>query len=271
MLKSLGLIFLTLFLMNGCGLTKDQDVNNDDKINEDLQPIATNCADNVENAYGCYGPTKTFGVGALTIINGGWSIYAMSTLPVSTQSRYFDVYKYGYEFLDDGIVYKYDATGITVLTWGVSSKGDAITISEEGTYKYVGRFNDVSCFEVSNELIDESIKMCNEGSVDLSHKNDAGYYFGQDVTFGNYTHGDYIVVGDWQVISDQITETVTLDSNGTTSNGAEWGVRKDGKSIMIDDKSYLVYKYPRSESCIDTFELSGNIITASQIKLCKVN
>ena len=113
MLKSLGLIFLTLFLMNGCGLTKDQDVNNDDKINEDLQPIATNCADNVENAYGCYGPTKTFGVGALTIINGGWSIYAMSTLPVSTQSRYFDVYKYGYEFLDDGIVYKYDATGIT--------------------------------------------------------------------------------------------------------------------------------------------------------------
>ena len=269
-MKALILIFLTLLLMSGCGLTKDDDINNDDNTNETLKPIATNCADNVENAYGCYGPTKTFGVGALTIVNGSWSIYTMSTLPVSTQSRYFDVYKYGYEFLDDGIVYKYDATGITILTWGVSSKGDAITISGDGTYTYIGRFNDVNCFEVSNGQIDESIKMCNESSVDLSHKNDAGYYFGQNVTFGNYTHGNYIAVGDWQVISDQIA-TVTLDSNGTTSNGAQWGVRKDGKSIMIDDKSYLIYKYPNSEDCIETFELSGEIITASQIKLCKQN
>jgi len=255
--------------MSGCGLTKDEDVNNDDNTNETLQPIATNCADNVENSYGCYGPTKTFGVGALTIIDGGWSIYTMSTLPVSTQSRYFDTYKYGYEFLDNGTVFKRDATGTNILTWGVNSKGDALTISGDGTYTYKGRFNDVDCFEVTNELIDESIKMCNESSVVMTQENSAGYY-GEDVVLGNYTHGRYFATGTWKVISDQIF-TVTLDANGTTSNGAEWGVRKDGKSITIDDKSYLIYKYPKSEYCMDAFELHGDVITSQTWTLCPMD
>jgi len=267
-LKSLILIFLTLFLMTGCGLTKEEDVNNDDNTNETLKPIATNCVDDVENAYGCYGPVKTFGVGALTIADGVWSIYTMSTLPVSTQSRYFDIFKYGYEFLDNGTVFKYDATGTNLLSWGVSPTGDAVTISGEGTYTYIGRFNDNNCFEVSNEQIDESIKMCQEYEVDQSHQNSAGFY-GENVEFGNYTHGDYLAVGEWQIIGDQAT-TVTLDKNGTTSNGGEWGVSEFGKRIIVDDTSYLIYKYPKSESCLETFELLGESITSQTWKFCKL-
>ena len=267
--KTLTIFFLTGWLIAGCGLV-DTDTVNDDNIDDNLKPIATNCADNVENAYGCYGDTKTFGVGALKITGGVWSIYSMSTLPVGTQSESYDTYEYGYKFDGDGTAFKRSdtATYSESLKWGVSQSGDQLTVSSDGTYVYEGRFgNDKNCFKVSNKLVGESIKMCSEDSVDTSHKNSAGYY-GNGVTFGNYTHGNYEIVGKWEITGTN-SITVTLDSNGTTSNGGEWGVSEDGKRIGIDGVNYLVHKYPKSEDCIEVFELIGETITPQIRKMCK--
>lgn len=267
--KTLTVFFLTAWVVTGCGLI-ETDAVNDDNVDDTLKPIATNCADNVENAYGCYGDTKTFGVGALKITGGVWSIYSMSTLPVGTQSEYFDTYEYGYRFSGDGTVFKRSdtATYSESLKWGVNQSGDRLTVSRDGTYVYEGRFgNNKNCFKVSNKEVGESIKMCNEDSIDTSHQNSAGYY-GDSVAFGNYTHGSYQAVGTWEIAGANPV-VVTLDSNGTTSNGGEWGVSEDGKRIEIDSIKYLVHKYPKSQECLEVFELVGDIITPQIWKMCR--
>jgi len=256
-------------MVAGCGVIKTDAVN-DDNVDDSLKPIATNCADNVENAYGCYGEAKTFGVGALKIVDGVWSVYSMSTLPVGTQSEYYDRYEYGYRFDKDGTAFKRKdtATYSKSLKWGVSQSGDKLTVSGDGVYIYEGRFgNNKNCFKVSNKEAGESIKMCNEKSVDMGHKNGAGYY-GGNINFGNYTHGDFRAAGTWEITGSS-SIVVVLDDNGTTSNGGNWGVSEDGKRIEIDGVSYLAYKYPKSEECVEAFELAGEIITPQVWKMCK--
>ena len=261
--------------ITGCGLTKDEDSAsaNDDQVKDNFTPNGTNCVDNIENAFGCYGATKT--LANRKVIEGVWSVYTVSTMPVANQSIYYDTYKLGYQFLSDGTAFKHDATATysKILTWGVDPTGKEITISNDGTYKIDTQFfNDLNCFKATNSQIGEDIKICNESVLSTGTQNSAGYY-GNTVRYGNYSHGNILAVGTWSITkTGQINSVkVTLDSNGTTSNGAQWGISPDGKRITIDDKSYLAYKYPESLECITSFELSGDIILPQTWELCKVN
>ena len=262
-------ILLLSLILGGCRQLDDED---DSSVNEDFTPVASNCTNSLENAYGCYGSDKTLGNEDLD--TGVWSVYARSYIGTDYEDVVYDTYVYGYRFLEDGTAFERDATASysNVRSWGIDDDGASITISDRGTYTITGQFTNDECFEVTNDTQDETMKLCPEPLNDTSESNGVGY-IGGTVTFGNYVHGDWTVAGDWTVegysSTSQTQTSVALDADGTTSNDGEWGVSDDGKWLQIDDDPYLVYKYFKSSDCIAVFELSGEFVTSRTLKLCK--
>lgn len=268
------LIPLFILLLAGCGRI-EKDVQDGTTIEPDL-PQAANCVGTDENAYGCYGAeTVLFGK---KIVKGVWSVYEQSNIENVNHNIFYDRYKRGYDFREDGTAFtrtmRETADFSVPYQWGVSDDGKTLNVEDGNSYVYQGIFaNDSNCFEVTRDTT--TVKLCNESLVDMTHENEMGYY-GADVAFGNLTHYNLKGVGTWKIAPYDSSNggsetTVTLTEDGNTSNGGHWGVSADGKVMGIDGIRYLVYQYldPYSDQCIAVFELSDGRITSTTWKLCK--
>lgn len=265
--------FLTLFvalLLSGC---KVEEVEDGTTINQDAVPAA-NCIGLSENTYGCYGADSVFN--GKIIVDGLWSLYTQSNVENVGNETFYDRYKRGYTFRDDGSVFMREQTEdfIYFREWGIDDDGVELTLSDGVTYTYQAVFaNDSNCFLVTQEDGTDA-KLCSESFVDFDGENGSGY-FGANVTFGNLTHYFLNAVGTWTIApydsgNTGTTLTVTLQADGTTTDGSEWGVSEDGKVMTIDGISYLAYQFlnDSDSDCIATFELSGGVITSTTWKLC---
>lgn len=258
-------------LAAGCG--RIEEVEDGVTIDQDVPPAA-NCINLNENSYGCYGSDKVFF--GKKIVEGIWSVYTQSNLQNASNETFYDRYQHGYDFRDDGSAFKrqQSETYTYFQEWGVDDEGTTLKVSDGNTYVYESVFaNDSDCLQVSQN--GETVKLCHESFVDRTNENDAGYY-GDSVTFGNLTNFYISAVGDWSIAPYDDSNTgetvaVTLDSDGTTSGGGQWGVSADGKTMSIDGTSYLVYQYLKENNrgCIAVFELSGGFTTSTTWKLCK--
>ncbi len=263
-------VLLMAGLFVGCG--KIEDKVQDGSTVDQPTPPAANCVNLNENEYGCYGSDKVFH--GRRIVDGFWSLYTQSNVANVGNVVFYDRYKMGYDFREDGTAFKRQQTSdyVDFVEWGVNNDGTKIRTGDGNTFAYKAVFSsDADCFEV--DYNGKSAKLCNEKPVDESFKNAAGYY-GDKVKFGNLTYYNFDAVGKWTIAPYQIdgnTTTVTLDANGTTSRGGIWGVSADGKLISIDGVSYLVYQYLDGDdsNCIAVFETAGLNITSRTWKLCK--
>lgn len=260
-----------VLLLSGC---RTEEVEDGATIDQDAVPAA-NCVSLSENAYGCYGSDSVFN--GKTVVDGVWSLYTQSNVENVGNNTFFDRYKRGYTFRDDGSVFMREQTAdfIYFREWGIDDDGVKITLSDGATYTYKAVFaNDSDCFQVTQEDGTDA-KLCSEVFVDSDGENGSGF-FGANVTFGNLTHYYFDAVGTWTISpydssNTGATLTVTLQADGTTTDSGEWGVSEDGKVMTIDGVSYLTYQYLDSSGsdCIATFELSGGVITSTTWKLCR--
>jgi len=260
-----------LLVLAGCGRI---DTTIDGSTVDEPTTKAYNCkSDSDTNSYGCYGSDKLFHSEKIT--EGIWSVYTKSNTSEVDNTPFYDRYQYGYDFLSDGSAEKQEKTDGYILyrEWGVNDAGTGITVSEDGAFTYKAVFSGEDCFEVLNGS--ETLKLCHESYVDQTNPPNAMGYYGPNVRFGNRKSFDFEAVGEWRISgygnNDADVFSVTLDENGTTSSGGEWGVSKDGKVIGIDGVRYLVYQYldESSGKCIAAFEMSGYYISAMKWKLCK--
>jgi len=260
-----------LVILGGCGRVKDtSDANT---VEEPTVP-AYNCyTSSPTNGYGeCYNATALFHSAKVT--EGIWSLYSQSNTNRTDGTVFYDRYQHGYVFSSDGSAGKQNKTdGYTIYReWGIDDAGSVLTLSSDGSYTYKAVFSGQNCFLVTNN--EDTYKMCHESYVDQSQSNSAGYY-GSNVQFGNLNDYNFYAVGTWSVAGyDNNTAgatTVTLDANGTTSNGGIWGISADGKVMEIDGVRYLAYQYlePFSSRCIAVFEMAGGIATSLKWQLCK--
>lgn len=261
-----------LLLLSGCG--KIDEVQDGSTIDQPTPPAA-NCIGLSENAYGCYGSDSVFH--ATKIIDGVWSAYTQSNKQNVGNQLFYDRYRNGFEFRKDGSAFMREQTKdyIYFREWGVNDDGTVINLSDGESFTYKAVFaNDENCFEVT-DADSNTIKLCHESYVDSDTENGSGF-FGSKVKFGNLTFYNIDAAGTWKIAPYDSSntgkeKTVTLDANGTTSSGGEWGVSRDGKVMTIDGVGYLVYQYlkPSSDQCIAVFELGGGVITSTTWKLCK--
>ncbi len=271
MFKTIAATGLMLIVMAGCG--RVEEVQDSSTIDQPSTPAA-NCIGLSENTYGCYGSDMVFH--GLKIVEGVWSVYTQSNVENIGNNIFYDRYQRGYEFRDNGSVIIREQGDSSVREWGVNDDGTLLKLSNGKNYTYKAVFsNDSDCLEVTRE--DKStVKLCHEAFVDYAGENEAGYY-GANVTFGNLTHYYIDAAGTWKIAPYDSSNsgdesTVTLDANGTTSNGGEWGVSLDGKVMTVDGVSYLTYQFlsPSSDQCIAVFELRAyGGITSTTWKLCK--
>ena len=266
--------FSIVLLFLGCGKIEDQTQDDNTVVEETVN--AYNCSNSgtPQNEYGCYDSDVTFK--GETMTKGVWSVYTQSNINRTDNTVFYDRYQYGFVFSAQGSAGKQEKTDGYILyrEWGVDGEGVSFTLSEEGTYSYSDSFVGQDCFKVTNTNEANTLKLCHESFVNQDFENATGYY-GTDVTFGNLNNYDFTVVGTWTVAgydsNSAGSASVTLDANGTTSNGGEWGVSEDGKVIGIDGVRYLAYQYlePKSAQCIAVFELSGGLASSVKWKLCK--
>lgn len=273
MIRAFILSIAIVGLFAGCGRVDDA-VQDGSTIDQPSVPAA-NCIGLNVNSYGCYGEESVFN--GKKIVQGVWSVYTQSNVENIGNVIFYDRYKRGLDFRSDGSVFMREKTDDFqyFLEWGVNDDGTKLTLSDGTTYTYQAVFsNDADCFKVlrSDGL---AVKLCTESFVAYDGKNSSGYY-GSNVTFGNLTHYYFNAVGSWRIAPYDSTNsasatTVTLDANGSTSTGGEWGVSADGKVMGIDGIRYLVYQFLKSpeDNCIAVFELSGGQITQTTWKLCK--
>lgn len=263
-----------VLLLAGCGKIDDNIQDQDNNTIVENKPSAYNClSDTPTNSYGCYDTDVLFNGEKVT--KGVWSVYTQSNTNRIDGQDFYDRYQYGFDFSGDGSAYKQEQTNgyIFYKIWGVNDTGKEITVSEDGAYAYQETFSGQNCFKVTNN--GDTLKLCHESFVDQSFENAAGYY-GPDVRFGNLKNYNFAADGNWTISgygdnNSAAAVAVTLDANGSTSNGGEWGVSADGKVMEIDGVRYLVYQYlePQAHQCIAVFELYGNTISSMQWKLCK--
>ncbi len=271
--KVFWIIPAVMIMLAGCGKIEDE-VQDGTTIDQPTPPAA-NCIGLSENAYGCYGSDSVFH--AVRVVDGIWSVYTQSNKENIGNQIFYDRYQKSFDFRKDGSAFMREQTKdyIYFREWGVNDEGTVITLSDGQSYTYRAVFaNDENCFEAKSAE-DTAVKLCHEAFVDSNGTNDAGYY-GAGVKFGNLTFYNFEVPGTWKIApydsSNPAGETtVTLDANGSTSGGGEWGVSRDGKVITIEGVGYLVYQYlkPSSDRCIAVFELGGGVITSTTWKLCK--
>lgn len=274
MTKWMVLLLIAALMTAGCRKLEEED---DSAINDDFTPIASNCNNSPQNAYGCYGGDKEFGNEPLD--EGVWSVYAQTFIGTDFDAVFYDAYQFGYRFLNDGTVYERDmTTGAFSIKrlWGIDGDGKSLTIADRGTFTITAQFtNDENCFKVTNDSLEGELKLCHESLNDTSKQNSVGF-FGDKVTFGKYTHGDFTAVGAWSIegyaSTQQNKSNVTLGNEGNTSNAKLWGVSDDGKLMRIDDETYLVHKYIQNESCIAVDVLGSDTFSLPKtLKLCKTD
>lgn len=260
-----------IVILGGCGRVKDA---SDDNTVEEPTVAAYNCKSySPTNGYGdCYGSDVLFHSKKVT--EGIWSLYSQSNTNRTDGTTFYDRYQYGFEFATDGSAGKQNKTdGYTLYReWGINDEGSVVTLSNEGSYTYEASFSGQDCFVVGNNS--EKLKMCHESYVDRTQSNAAGYY-GSGVQFGNLNEYNFYAVGTWSISgygeNGAGITSVTLDANGSTSGGGEWGVSADGKVMEIDGVRYLAYQYlePFSNRCIAVFAMVGGITTSVKWQLCK--
>jgi hypothetical protein len=276
MFKIMFFILWALIILAGCRI----DEQTQDNVTHDEPTLpAYNCTnDTPTNDYGCYSNDVLFH--NEVVVDGIWSIYTQSNTNRTDGVIFYDRYQYGYEFEGNyGTAGKQEKTdGYTLdREWGVNDAGDEIAVgshsgSDEGSYTDTKEVFSDDCLKVINNSV--TLKMCHEDFVDTSYANSTGYY-GENVRFGNRTDYNFIAVGSWTISGYDATPAVpvTLDANGITGSGGEWGVSADGKVIGIDGVRYLVYQYldVPEDNCIAVFELSDGVTTSVKWKLCKIN
>jgi len=272
MVKTVISVLAFFALLAGCGRIDETQDNN--TVVENLTDAYNCLSDTPTNSYGCYDSDVRFpGATGDKLTDGVWSVYEQSNTNRTDGITFYDRYQRGFIFSGDGSAYKQERTDgySTYRTWGVNDAGTAVSVSDEGKFTYAASFSGQDgCFQISND--GATLKLCHESFVNSSQENSTGYY-GSTVRFGNLTNYNFTAVGTWTVEgygeNDAVQASVTLDANGTTSNGGEWGVSADGKVMGIDGTRYLVYQYLERGDCIAVFELSGGFITPTQWKLCR--
>ena len=272
MFRTVILALPVVAILAGCGITEtSEDANTyvetlTDALNCDNDTAST-------NDYGCYDSGVLFpGASGEKVTKNVWSVYTRSDQTLDTV--FYDRYLRGYEFGTDGYAYKQEAgEGYNAFgDWGIDDAGTSISVYNDGSYTYAATFTGQDgCYEVSSSA--GTVKFCHEAYVDQSLQNSTGYY-GADLRFGNLINYDYKVVGTWTIAgygsNDTAQTSVTLNADGTTSNGGEWGLGADGKAIGIDGTRYFVYQYLKKGDCIVTLEvLSSGLASSTQWKLCK--
>jgi hypothetical protein len=259
--------FLILLLLAGMIFTGCEkiDENSDNSTNDSYKPNEANtCNQSEESTLGCYGDDLKFGDNEL-LTGGVWSVYAKRDANV----HYYNTYLFGYEFSDQGYVALLNRIQNTVIEWGINREGSVITMNPEGTITYKSIFgSNNNCYEITHSAYKETLKFCHDAVVDDSHKNELGFY-SETIKFGNYTYGDYTAVGTW-VVSEYGTSTTidihTLNADGTTVDGGNWGVSENGKILHVNASSYLINKY-LNNGCMVCFDTQTSMSTPLQ--LCK--
>ena len=263
-MRYLTALMLSLLLFSGCEPIEE---DSDTTVDTDYQPSEVNtCNLSEETTLGCFGSGLEFGDNE-KLDEGYWSLYAKR----DNNLVYYNTYLFSYQFSGNGYAQTLNKQQeYYVLSWGIDRDGSKITIDHEGTITYTGIFgSDTSCYKVRHSAFgNEEIKMCHDMQVEGT-KNSLGYY-AENIKFGNYTYGDYTVVGTWNITdySDgSAVATYTLDSNGTVRDGGNWGVSEDGKVLHVNESSYLVNEY-LDNNCLVCFNTNGSRTTPLQ--LCKV-
>ncbi len=247
-----------LLLFSGCGQIEDDIVTEISQSNY-TPPSNNQCSTDNANSQGCFGNEPFFGDNQVD--TGYWALYKES----NNYDDYFDMYYKSYQFSSTGaIIVRSEEEGnfkYTSNLWGINSAADTISMDTGESLKLNGVKYGGDCYQVTYQT--GTYKMCHEDEIVPSSQNSAGYY-GEDLKFGNYVQGDYEAVGSWEIEG----VLISLDSNGSTSSGGEWGLSLDAKLFTIDTVQYLVDKYPGS-SCIDTYIIVNNYKTSPK-KLCKL-
>jgi len=250
-----------LLVFSGCGKIEDETSGTTESSYDNYTPSANNqCASDQQNSAGCFGNEPFFAENQVDL--GYWSLYKKS----DNYKNYYNQYFKSYQFISDGSVKKrFESEGyyrIDGSLWGVNDAADTINLDSGESFKLTGRrYSGTDCYDVTHN--NTTYKMCAESAIDTSNVNSAGY-FGESLSFGNYNFGNYKAVGSWSIDND----TVTLNSDGSTSNNGEWGLSKDAKVITIDAISYIVNRYPDND-CIDTYTLISNT-KQDTVRLCKL-
>ncbi len=247
---SIVLLALLGIIFSGCEPIEE---NSDISINDSYEPNAVNtCNLSEESTLGCFGDALEFGDNEV-LTEGYWSIYAKRNI---NDLENYDTYLFSYRFFGNGYAQTLNKVqAYYSLTWGINEKGSEIKTDNEGTITYQGIFqSDNKCYEIKHSTLGETLKMCHD-SVVVGQKNNLGFY-SDTIKFGNYTYGDYTVVGKWNVSgyeTDIAAKVHLLDGNGTTEAGDEWGVSEDGKVLHVKDVSYLIREYLDNECllCVD--------------------
>ncbi|RUM64963.1 MAG: hypothetical protein DSZ03_03485 [Sulfurimonas sp.] len=257
-------LLLLLLLFSGCEPIEEE---SDTTINTDFKPNAVNtCNLNDESTLGCFGADLEFGDNE-TLVEGTWSLYAKR----DRNLMYYNTYLFGYQFSGNGFAQPLNKKQeYYTLAWGIDRDGTKITVEHEGTLTYVGIFgSDTSCYKVKHSAFgNEELKLCHDQDI-TGETNNLGIY-SANVKFGNYTYGNYPVVGTWNIseygVKDAKISTHILDANGTVRAGGEWGLSRDGKVLHINDSAYLVNEY-LDNNCLVCLNINGNLMTP--LKLCK--
>jgi hypothetical protein len=257
-------LLLLAILFSAC---EQVDESTDTSTNNSFNPNATNsCDQSEESTLGCFGEDLEFGDNEI-LDEGYWSLYAKR----DNNLNYYDTYLFSYEFGANGYAQTLNkAQEFYVLAWGINTEGSKITIDHEGTITYKSIFtSDEHCYEISHSAYSETLKICHDDAVDMSHYNEGLGYYSETVSFGNYTYGDYTAAGTW-VVSEYGTSTTqsshTLNADGTTALSGKWGVSEDGKVLHVDNASYLISKY-LNNGCLLCFDTQSSMTTPLQ--LCK--
>ncbi|MEA2110838.1 MAG: hypothetical protein U9P71_02195 [Campylobacterota bacterium] len=255
------LLLLSSIMFSGC---EQIDETTDSQTNESFVPNEANtCDQSDENTLGCFGDDMRFGDNSL-LTEGTWSIYAKR----DDNINYYDTYLYSYEFSNQGYVAFIDKVQESVMEWGINRDGTKITINPDGVITYKSIFTSDECYEISHSAYSETLKMCPDALVDTTNENEFGYY-SKSIKFGNYQYGDYTAVGTWTVSNYGTSTTVdihTLNSDGSTVDGGNWGINKNGKILLVNSSSYLISKY-LSNDCLLCFDLQGSML--DPLQLCK--
>lgn len=257
------LISITLLsFFSGCGkIEDDEGAGTTETSYDNYTPAANNqCSSDQQNSAGCFGNEPYFAENRVD--EGFWSLYKKS----DSNKNYYNTYYKSYKFLSDGSVKKrFESEGyyrIDGTLWGVNDDADTINIDNGDSLSLTGRrYSGTDCYDVTHS--GATYKICAEVAISTSLQNSSGYY-GDSIYFGNYNFGNYSVEGNWTIAGVEIA----LNSDGSTSNGGEWGVSEDAKVITIDAISYIVNRYPDND-CIDTYTLVSNTKQDS-VRLCKL-
>jgi hypothetical protein len=275
------LFFAGAFLLAVTGCGPVDDVTDESSTYEQVFPPAENDTGDNGVAIGESGESWFVGADVLfaneKVVEDVWSVYRQGNAEnIEDTVVFYDLYERGYDFRSDGqtFVRQKTKTFSGSAQWGVNDAGTELFLDDPYNYVYVYESvfsNDENCFKVVENS--RTVRFCKESFVDQTNENADGFY-GSGVTFGNRTNYNFDAVGAWEISpyeADGPVDTVTLNADGSTSGGGEWGVSRDGKVMTIDGTSYLVYRYlrPKEDKCIAVYELAGDIITPSVWKLCK--